>query len=288
MNIEQIRFIEAIVEEGSFRKAAEKLYISQPAVSSSIKKLESELNIDLFDKDTYRATLTEEGRIFYKKAIKVLDDFKNLEEFAQSLKIGIEPEIKIAIDPIFNMKDTLNILNNIMASFPETIQTISVDYMENIVNHFKNKNFDLLICPINHIEKLDMDVEKLFLGEVILYTVISPTCSLAKKEIITKEDLKYVPQVFIKINRENTSNILDKSRSWYVNDFYLKKLIIMEGLAYGMIPEFFMIEELKEGKLIPLTKYEDFEIVKLKIFAFRNKNIKHGIVAESIWKALQN
>ncbi len=48
------------------------------------------------------------------------------------------------------------------------------------------------------------------------------------------------------------------------------------------------VEELKEGKLIPLTKYEDFEIVKLKIFAFRNKNIKHGIVAESIWKALQN
>ena len=53
-----------------------------------------------------------------------------------------------------------------------------------------------------------------------------------------------------------------------------------------MIPEYYITQELKEKKLIPLKNISNFEPIKLHLFAIRNKNIKHKIVAKTIWEAL--
>lgn len=292
MNMDHIKFIEAVVEEGSFRKAAEKLFISQPAISASIKKLEQELKIELFDKNSYRASLTEEGKAFYEKAKKVLDEFNGLEEYGISLKKGVEQEIKIAIDAVFNIEKILGILNKTMAGFTSTKLTIAVDYMDKVADYLENdlgsgKKFDLIICPGSFIEKLDMELEKFFLEEVKIYHVIAPCCPLSGKEIITDADLRNLPQTVIRSGTEISMGVMPDSKKWYVNDFFLKKIIIMQGMAWGMIPEHYMVQELKEKKLVPLSNYENFEIFKLKIFAIRNRNIRHRVVAESIWNALK-
>lgn len=288
MNIENIKFIEAIVEEGSIRKAAEKLFISQPAISASIKKLEQELNIDLFDKDSYRAVLTNEGKAFYERAKKVLDEFKKLEEYSKSLKNGIEVEIKIAIDAIYNIEKILPILNKTMESFPDTKLTFAVDYMEKVVDYLEYKDFDLIICPDKFLEHSKLELEMFFLENVYPYHVISPSCYLANMKKVTEQDLKNLPQVVISSGTETSIGVIEDVKKWYVNDFFLKKVIIMQGLAWGMIPEYYMLNELKEKKLIKLSSCESFGQIKLEVFAIRKKNLKHGIVAESIWKNLKS
>lgn len=287
MNIENIRFIEAVVNEGSIRKAADKMFISQPAISTAIKKLEQELNIELFDKESYRAVLTDDGKAFYERSKKVLDEFKKLEEYALSLKKGIETEIKISIDAIFNINKVIPIINNVMADFHETKLTIAVDYMEKVVNYLDEQKYDLIICPIDFVDTVTFDLEKVFLEEITMYHVISPSCSLASMEKITDHDLKNLPQTVIRSGSEKSMGILEEAKKWYVNDFFLKKIIIMQGLAWGMIPEYYMENELAEGKLIPLKNCEKFRVFKLQVFALRKKNLKHGIVAEAIWNTLK-
>lgn len=286
MNIENIRFIDAIVSEGSIRKAAEKLFISQPAISSAIKKLEQELNIELFDKESYRAVLTKDGMAFYERAKKVLEEFNKLEEYGLSLKKGVETEFRIAIDAVFNIDKILTILNQVMENFPETKLTISVDYMEKVADYLESKNYDLIISPDIFAEKTDMSLEKMFLEDIYLYHVISPSCSLFKKKKITEDDLLNLPQVVITIGTEKSMGVLEESRKWYVNDFFLKKIIIMQGKAWGMIPEYYMEQELKQKKLIPLKNISSLEPVKLSIYAIRNSNIRHRIVAETVWDAI--
>jgi DNA-binding transcriptional LysR family regulator len=286
MNIDNIRFIEAIVSEGSIRKAAEKLFISQPAISAAIKKLEQELNIELFDKDSYRAVLTEEGRSFFERAKKVLEEFNKLEEYGLSLKKGIEPEFRIAIDAVFNIEKILTVLYQVMENFPETRLTISVDYMEKVAGYLESKNYDLIISPDVYAEKPDMDLEKVFLEDVYLYHVIAPSCPLSNKKKITEADLLNLPQVVISSGTEKSLGVLEDTRKWYVNDFFLKKIIIMQGRAWGMIPEYYMEQELKQKKLIPLKNISNFKTNKLSIYAIRNQNIRHRIVAQTVWKAL--
>ena len=64
MEICQLEYFLAVKNAGSFTRAAEHLYVSQPAVTSAIRSLESELGITLFDRSQGKASLTAEGRIF--------------------------------------------------------------------------------------------------------------------------------------------------------------------------------------------------------------------------------
>ena len=70
--LDQLKILQTISEEGSFKKAAKKLYISQPAVSLQIKNLEKQLNAPIFYRDKRKAYLTETGEILKKYCDRVL------------------------------------------------------------------------------------------------------------------------------------------------------------------------------------------------------------------------
>ena len=57
--LDQLRILRAIVSEGSFKKAADSLYVTQPAVSLQIQNLEKQLEVSLFDRGGRKAQLTE-------------------------------------------------------------------------------------------------------------------------------------------------------------------------------------------------------------------------------------
>ena len=80
MNIQQIRYVLEVASASSMREASTKLFISQPALSASIKELEDELGILLFERSNKGITLTDEGREFITYAKKALGQYEILEE----------------------------------------------------------------------------------------------------------------------------------------------------------------------------------------------------------------
>ena len=72
-----IYYFMAVVEEGSFSKAAKKYYLSQSAISQQITKLEKDLGFSLFNRKTYCPTLTKEGKRYYDLAKRLIDDYNN-------------------------------------------------------------------------------------------------------------------------------------------------------------------------------------------------------------------
>ena len=70
--LDQLRILKAIAAEGSFKRAADKLYISQPAVSLQVQNLEKQLNIPLFDRGGRKAQLTEAGRLLLSYGEKII------------------------------------------------------------------------------------------------------------------------------------------------------------------------------------------------------------------------
>ena len=87
--LDQLRIIKAIASEGSFKKAADSLYISQPAVSLQIHNLEKQLNVLIFDRGSRKASFTEEGEMLLRYGNRILslcdetcraiDDLHNLQ-----------------------------------------------------------------------------------------------------------------------------------------------------------------------------------------------------------------
>jgi len=70
--LDQLKILQTISEEGSFKKAAEKLYISQPAVSLQIQNLEKQINAPIFYRDKRKAYLTETGELLKKYCDRIL------------------------------------------------------------------------------------------------------------------------------------------------------------------------------------------------------------------------
>lgn len=99
MEICQLEYFLAVKNAGSFTRAAEHLYVSQPAVTSAIRSLESELGITLFDRSQGKASLTAEGRIFsahveeiMKGVVTTIRDMDAMKSLSSgTLAIGIPP-----------------------------------------------------------------------------------------------------------------------------------------------------------------------------------------------------
>ena len=80
MNVKQIEYILAVWKCGSFSRAADELYISQPSLSQYILNVEKKLGAPLFDRKTSPLQLTEAGRIYVKYATQILDCNRKLEQ----------------------------------------------------------------------------------------------------------------------------------------------------------------------------------------------------------------
>lgn len=80
MNIMQIKYVIEVARSSSMREASTRLYVSQPALSSSIRDLEDELGVLLFERTNKGITLTDEGREFITYAKKVIGHYDILED----------------------------------------------------------------------------------------------------------------------------------------------------------------------------------------------------------------
>ena len=80
MNISQIKYVLEVAASSSMREAATRLFISQPALSSSIRELEEELGILIFERTNKGVSLTDEGREFVNYAKKAISQYEILED----------------------------------------------------------------------------------------------------------------------------------------------------------------------------------------------------------------
>src|SRR5689334_3890081 len=117
---EQWAVLSAVVEQGSYAKAAAALHRSQPAVSYAIANLQESLGVKLLEIQGRRAVLTAHGDTLLKRARTVLRDLAAVESFAQVLKRGWEPELRLVVDAAFPRPRLLSIVQEVRATCADT------------------------------------------------------------------------------------------------------------------------------------------------------------------------
>lgn len=120
VDFDALRVFVSVVECGGFNAATQVLFKSQPAITSSIKKLEEQLNLVLFDRSCYRPLLTPEGEKLYRRAQPLIAHWKNIGQFAEQLQSEAESDITIAIDVFFPLSTLKSLLKHWILSFPNT------------------------------------------------------------------------------------------------------------------------------------------------------------------------
>lgn len=97
MDLKQLSYFTAIVDEGSISAAAKKLHISQPPLSTQMKSLEAELGVVLFERGLRSITLTDAGKLMYERAKTILDMASAAKMEIDSLGNGLRGTLRIGM-----------------------------------------------------------------------------------------------------------------------------------------------------------------------------------------------
>lgn len=112
ISLEALEVIDAIDRKGSFAAAAEALYRVPSALTYTIRKLEEDLGVTLFDRSGHRATLTAAGAELLKEGRYLLDAAQILECRVRRVATGIETDITLAISDLFEFQPILFLLQD--------------------------------------------------------------------------------------------------------------------------------------------------------------------------------
>lgn len=97
--LKSYEYVIAIVEQGGISQAAEALHIAQPALSRYLKKLEADLETDLFDRSVIPIRLTEAGRLYVETGREILAAQRQLAKQLEELRLGRNAVVRVGISP---------------------------------------------------------------------------------------------------------------------------------------------------------------------------------------------
>ncbi len=110
LSLESLEVLDAIAREGSFAAAAESLFRVPSAITYTVRKLESDLGVTLFNRSGHRAELTSAGAELLREGRNLLNAANELEMRVKRVASGIETELTIAVSDLFNIASIYPIL----------------------------------------------------------------------------------------------------------------------------------------------------------------------------------
>lgn len=186
MELRQLEYFAEVSRLGSFTRAAEHLYVTQPSITKAIHKLEQELNLQLFDRCQKKPVLTAEGVYFYREITPVLLKINSILKELENLRNLTKGTIKIAIPPIIGTYLFPNIFSKFYESYPGLKLQLYEEGSWNARKMLEQGKLDIgiIILP-NHTNTLDSRT----IIKVPWVVCVAPEHPFARKSTVSFADL---------------------------------------------------------------------------------------------------
>jgi DNA-binding transcriptional LysR family regulator len=289
LTLHQLLCFEAVVSEGSFQAAAEKLLRSQPTVSSSVKNLETQLQLSLLDRSGYRVTLTDAGRSFYERTRVFLHEAKRLRDHAAQLAMGEESELRVVIGDVSPLPETLGLLRRFFDNCPGTKLHLHFEAISGPWERLLDGDADLIF---HYVEKSDPRYEFVNLFTVKIVPVVAPHfLRFPISRSITSEQMRDYVQCVIRDTARHSEPrdyyLVEGARSWTVSDQLMKKELILQGMGWGHMPRYLVEPNFRDGSLLPITG-RHLRGGQVDLVAARRRDTPHGPVANRLWQFIRD
>jgi DNA-binding transcriptional LysR family regulator len=259
MRLVQLHHLVEAAKYNSISLAAERSYISQPAISLSISKLEAELGMVLLERTKHGVYPTADGEIIIAKAKQVLNIIEEMKQ--QTTMTALKGRISVATIPSMCDKILPMVLSDLKTRHPKIDLILTQEESIDVMQSIQSGKADIgVVILTDEIKDEDICIDELFSDEFVIYVgKNSPLAS--KKSISLKEALKHS---FVAYNNEFNKNkggitsLLRKHGlpkvSLRLDSFQMIKRVVSQGLDIAFFLEFMSKDDvyLQSGEIRPI------------------------------------
>ncbi len=255
INMELYKVFYMVAKNGSISATANTLFISQPAITSQIKKLEYQLGVSLFTRTKHGVILTEEGKILFDYVKNGIESIINGENAITNLKKLDTGTIRIGVSTTLCRYILMPYLEKFHEQYPKIDIQINNNLSNNLLKELRNGNLDILVMFLPESDNKDLilkpitKIQDIFVGNKKYH-------DLTKGKLTTK-DLESYPFILpcsssnsrIHLNKylkENKCNINSKLE---VVSYNLIIDLIKAGFGIGYATKEFILDELNNKSL---------------------------------------
>jgi LysR family hydrogen peroxide-inducible transcriptional activator len=241
MTLNELRYIVAVAQERSFGRAAAKCFVSQPALSVAIQKLEEELGAPLFERGKSEVTVTPVGARVVEQAQKVLEEAARIRELAQAGRNQLVGTFKLGV--IYTIAPYL--LPDLIPALHERAPQMPLEIEENLTEHLetalKSGRIDaaIIALPFN-----PPGVVTEFLYEEPFQVVVPLGHKWAKRKSIAPDELPSEHTILLNVGHCFRDQVLDAcpelnrsdTQVTRTNSLETVRNMVASGLGVSVLP----------------------------------------------------
>ncbi|MDP2316768.1 MAG: LysR family transcriptional regulator [Pseudomonadota bacterium] len=251
--LDQLRVLVAIAETGSFSAAGRRLNRVQSAVSHAVASMEEQFGAPLFERTSRRVRLTPAGDAVLAIARGVCARADALRQLAAALNRAEEPALGVAVDVLYPGPALAAACRDFATAWPAVQLRLHTDTLGAVAGLVRDGRCAFgVVGPAADTRGLVLG----HLGEVRMVPVVAASHPLAAgASPVGAERLAEEVQIVLS-ERDAADETPDQAvlsnRTWRVHDLHTKRLLLLEGLGWGNLPESLVAEDLGAGRLARL------------------------------------
>lgn len=269
MEINRLKTFLSVARNGSFKSAAEKLFLSPRAVSKQMDQIENELGTPLFERKKNSTKLNQAGKQFVVTAQDIVNTYNDALTKMQTINEKPTPTLRIG----FSSLNQTVILETIIAPFMKKYPEIKLELKEEsgirLIQLLKRNNLDFAVTPYYNLSResadfKDMDMIKLAEGELMLgVSVNSPLSQFDSVSLDEIRNMKvlyysssesyYLREVFL----DKFDGFLTPEQISRVSSLEQRDMLVAANNGVGFYPSPFLSKEKAQNPMIKFLKITD-------------------------------
>jgi LysR family transcriptional regulator, nitrogen assimilation regulatory protein len=252
MNLRQLKYFVKVVEAGNMTRAAETLYVAQPALGMQIRQLEEDLGVALLVRHSRGVEPTPAGALLHARALEILKLVEESrrevsargQESSEAIRLGLTPMLMLVLGP--------EVVINVRERLPQVFLSLVEEMSHVLVDALSRGEIDLALAydvpDVPHLERTALLHEDLVLvtlpgvrkGQPIAFA------EAMEESLVLPESRDAVRELVIRTARELG---LEPKIAFEVRSIPVIKNLILRGAAAGILPYGTVFEEVRSGKL---------------------------------------
>lgn len=254
--LEVLQALDAIDRKGSFAAAAEELFRVPSAITYTIKKVEEQLNIKLFDRNKQRAVLTPTGKLMLERGRDILQQVQQLEVQAQQTDSGWESQLRIVIDTILPCEPFWPVINALTEQCPWLNVQMMDEALGGSWEALTSDRADIII-GVSGDEPAGSHCQRHHLGYLKMMLCCSPNHPAAQlKQPVQREHLKSYTHIVIsdsaRLLPQRNVGLLGIGQTLSVSNLSQKRSALLNGVGISHLPRYLAEPMIAQGQLCDL------------------------------------